>query len=92
MMNTSELCIPVAAVALDGVAPAVGDPVNFPVDATVVRTAGDKLYVRVTAAAGQPVDGVAGEPAAEQPEIAEPTEDAARTMGAAYDDQEEAIL
>lgn len=64
----TEICVPAAALADagesgEGVAPAVGDSVDFTGRGTVTRAEGGNLYVQLAEVNGQPVGGdMAGEP------------------------------
>jgi hypothetical protein len=61
-----EHCVPVAALALDGTAPAEGDDVTYTVKGTVTRIEGDCAYVKPSSINDEPVKEkeVAEEPSA----------------------------
>jgi hypothetical protein len=50
----AEVCAPADALAVDGVAPAVGDTVEFQARARVTRIEGDKVYLDTTDVNGMP--------------------------------------
>lgn len=83
----NELCISASAAAIDGAEPQPGDEITLQqVAGRVARREGDKLYVTVSEADGQPVLGgeTAAEEAGEPPESdgAEATEDDLRKLAA----------
>jgi len=49
-----EVCVPTAALAIDGVAPAMGDTVEYQARARVTRVEGDKAYLDTTDVNGMP--------------------------------------
>jgi hypothetical protein len=53
--DQDALCVPVAALAVDGTNPEAGDMVTISVAAEVLRVEGDCAYVRVETANGEPV-------------------------------------
>lgn len=63
--NAAEVCVPTAALAIDGVAPAMGDTVEYQARARVTRVEGDKAYLDTTDVNGMPThrQGADGEEA-----------------------------
>ena len=59
---SAETCVPLAAVAIDGVAPTAGDTVEFSAKGSIERIEGDHAYVRLAEVNGQPATQPAGEP------------------------------
>lgn len=60
----NEICVPEGALSMageggEGVAPAVGDEVEFTGKGRVTRSEGGNAYIEVTEANGQPVAGMA---------------------------------
>lgn len=59
-MSSSEVCIPLAILSMEGedaktVAPAVGDPVDFTATGTVSRVEGPNAYLTLETVNGEPV-------------------------------------
>lgn len=74
-----ELCISKAAVAPDGPAPAVGDPITMEVSGTVSRVEGDQYYIQADTANGEPI--------MDESATAEPDGDEVRAMGQMADEE-----
>lgn len=53
--NPNEQAVPTALLAVDGVEPQPGDPVEFTVKGTVTRSAGGKTVIAPTEINGQPL-------------------------------------
>lgn len=56
-MPASEQCVPMAALAIDGAAPAQGDAVQYTVKGKLSRIEGDKAYVTPDTINDQPAAG-----------------------------------
>lgn len=66
----NELCVPVEALAMEGIEPAPGEPVSFQVDADLVRVENGLAYVQPKSANGMPIPetGEKEAPKAKSPE------------------------
>jgi ribosomal protein L12E/L44/L45/RPP1/RPP2 len=65
-MNPSQMQIPADAVMIDGVAPEVGDTVNFQVEARVTGVDGKMIGIEPMSANGKPLTAApAAQPAAD---------------------------
>jgi hypothetical protein len=76
-----EICAPVGALAVDGVAPAVGDVVEYQGRARVTRVEGDKAYLDTTDVNGMPTHRQGGEEAEERDEMMRQAEETDAGMG-----------
>lgn len=59
--NALETCIPLAALAIDGVAPGVGDTAEFTASGTVDRIEGEHAYVTLQQVNGQTASAPQGD-------------------------------
>jgi hypothetical protein len=50
-----EQCVPLAALAIDGTPPSVGDEVEFTARARIERIEGDEAYIKTTSVNNTPV-------------------------------------
>lgn len=74
------LCIPKAAIAPDGPAPEIGDPITLEVAGKVSRIEGDKFYIEAESANGVPI--------LDDAPAADPTDEDIRGMGETADSEE----
>ena len=84
-MKTKELCVPIAALEVEGQRPEAGDPVSFQIEGRFVRADGDKAYIEATTANGLEMPDAESKPATPEDEEAALTKRAAEADGMAGD-------
>lgn len=53
--HSSEQCVPLGALSIDGTAPAQGDEVDYTVKGKIARIEGEKAYVTPATINGEPI-------------------------------------
>ena len=60
--KAQQTCVPLAALAIDGVAPAVGDTAEFTASGTIERIEGEHAYIALQQVNGETATAPQGEP------------------------------